>query len=240
VKTIQQSIEPNWLAHIFRDGQSACMNEKLQLYYSPGACSLAPHIALEEAGAEFDPIRVVLAQGEHLKPEYLAINPHSRVPALGTDRGVITENIAVLNFIADEFSAPGSVPRGDAFAAAKCNELLGWFASSVHIAFAEIWRGVRFTDDESVWPALEAGGRKALAGQFGEIEALCGESWLVHDSFSAADSYALVFFRWGKRIGLDMTHYSDWAALVQRILERPAVQRALAREGLPEADFSST
>jgi glutathione S-transferase len=92
----------------------------LKLFYSPGACSLVAHIALEEAGAQFEPVRVTLAQGEHLTPDYLAINPHARVPALATDDGVITENIAILNYIADRFSTEGSVPAGDAFAAAQC------------------------------------------------------------------------------------------------------------------------
>ena len=142
----------------------------LKFFYSPGACSIVPHIALEEAGADFEPVKVVLAEGQHLQPEYLAINPHARVPALGTDRGVITENVAVLNFIADQHGAPGSVPRGDAYATARCNELLGWFSSTVHISFAEIWRGSRFTDDESVWPILEQGGRRNLEQQFAEIE----------------------------------------------------------------------
>ena len=113
----------------------------LKLFYSPGACSIVPHIALEEAGADFEPVRVMLAEGEHLKPEFLAINPHARVPALGTDRGVVTENIAILNLIADLYGAAGAVPRGDPLETARCNELLGWFSSSVHIAFAQVWRG---------------------------------------------------------------------------------------------------
>lgn len=209
----------------------------LKLFYSPGACSIVSHIALEEAGADFEPVRVTLAQGEHLADEYRAINPHARVPALSTEAGVITENIAILNFIADEFKATGSVPRGDHHAAARCNELLGWFASSVHIAFAEIWRGSRFTDDENVWPALEAGGRKALHSQFAEIEQACGGGWLVANDFTAADGYALTFFRWGKRIGLDMSAYPKWAALVERILERVAVKRVLDREGLSADEF---
>ena len=100
----------------------------LKLYYSPGACSLVPHIALEEAGVEFTALRIPIAEGGHLTPEYLAINPHARLPSLETDRGVITENVAVVNFIADRFGAAGSVPRGDPYAAARCNELLGWFA----------------------------------------------------------------------------------------------------------------
>src|SRR6476660_3128980 len=158
----------------------------LKLFYSPGACSLVPHIALEEAGAEFKALRIPIADGGHLSAEYLAINPHARLPALDTERGVITENIAVVNFLADRFGAAGSVPRGDPYAAARCNELLGWFSSSVHIAFAEVWRGSRFTDDEKLWPALETGGRKVLARQFDEIEALCVDDWLAPGGFSAA------------------------------------------------------
>ena len=209
----------------------------LKLFYSPGACSLVTHIALAETGAEFEPVRVVLAQGEHLTPEYLATNPHARVPALETTHGVVTENIAILNYIADLYEAPGSVPRDDPFAAARTNELLGWFASSVHISFAQIWRGERFTPDEDLWPAIKDGGIKALKKQFAEIEKNSGDSWLVESHFTAADSYALTFFRWGRRIGMDMSGYSAWATLNQRILERPAVRRALAREGLKAGEF---
>ena len=211
----------------------------LKLFYSPGACSLVTHIALEEAGAEYEAIRVMLAEGDHLKPEYLAINPHARVPALGTDRRTITENIAILNFLADQFGAHGSVPRGDPYAAARCNELLGWFASTVHISFATIWRGSRFTDDESVWPLLEAGGRKALERQFAEIEQLCGDGWLVQDHFTAADSYALTFFRWGRRIGMDMRRYPAWAELVARALDRPGVATSIEQEGLGRDQFTA-
>ena len=209
----------------------------LKLFYSPGACSLVTHIALEETGSDYEAVRVMLADGEHLKPEFLAINPHARVPALANSHGVVTENIAILNLIADLFEAPGSVPRDDPVAAARCNELLGWFASSVHISFAQIWRGERFTDDQSLWPAIKDGGTKALEKQFAEIEQRSGESWLVDGQFTAADSYALTFFRWGRRIGMDMGRYPAWAALMRRVLERPAVQRALEQEGLKPEEF---
>jgi glutathione S-transferase len=204
----------------------------LKLFHSPGACSLVPHIALEEAGADFEAIRVMLAQGEHLKPEYLAINPHARVPALATEQGTITENIAVINYIADRFGAAGSVPRGNAFLAGKCNELLGWFSSTVHITFALIWRAGRFTDDEGLHPAIQEHGHKLLAGQFDEIEALVGDGWLVGDRFTAADSYALIFFRWGRRVGMDMHSYPKWAALNGRMLGEPSVQRVVEIEEL--------
>jgi glutathione S-transferase len=209
----------------------------LKLFYSPGACSIVPHIALEEAGAEFEPVKVMLAEGQHLTAEYLAINPHARVPALGTERGVISENIAILNYIADEYGAPGSVPRGDAYTAAHCNQLLGWFSSTVHIAFAQAWRAGRFTDDESVHEAIIAGGRDSLERQFAEIDGLAGESWLVGDEFSAADGYALIFFRWGKRIGMEMGRFARWAALNERTLAREPVQRTLEREGWNADDF---
>jgi glutathione S-transferase len=204
----------------------------LKLFHSPGACSLVPHIALEEAGAVYEPVRVMLAQGEHLKPEYLAINPHARVPALVTEQGTITENVAILNYIADRFGAAGSVPRGDAYVTGKCNELIGWFSSSVHITFALIWRASRFSDDESVHPLIQDHGRKILVAQFEEIEGLVGDSWLVGDRFTAADSYALTFFRWGRRIGMDVRGYPKWAALNARLLAEPSVQRAIAGEGL--------
>jgi glutathione S-transferase len=209
----------------------------LKLYYSPGACSIVPHIALHEAGAQFEPVKVVLADGQHLTPDYLAVNPHARVPALGTDRGVISENIAILNFIADEFGAPGSVPRGDAYVTAHCNQLLGWFASTVHISFAQVWRATRFTEDETVHEAIIAGGRANLERQFAEIEQLSGEGWLAGDEFSAADSYALIFFRWGKRIGMDMGRHPRWAALNDRTLARAAVAVTLEREGWQADDF---
>lgn len=209
----------------------------LKLYYSPGACSLVPHIALEEAAVDFEALRIPIADGGNLTPEYLAINPHARLPALGTDQGIITENIAVLNFLADRFGAAGSIPRGDPYAAARVNELLGWFSSSVHIAFAQIWRGSRFTDDEKLWPPLEAGGRKVLHRQFDEIEQLCVDEWLVPAGYTGADGYALTFLRWAKRIGFEIARYPQWVALAARALERPAVKRALEREGLKAEEF---
>lgn len=211
----------------------------LQLFYSPGACSLVTHIALEESGAGYEATRVVLAEGEHHKPEFLAINPHARVPALRTEHGIITENIAILNFIADQFHKDGSVPRDDSFAAARCNELLGWFASTVHISFAQVWRAERFTRDAALHGAIVEGGRENLVSQFREIEEKCSDGWLVGPSFSAADSYAATFFRWGKRIEFDMSQYPRWAALCARIVERPAVRNVLDSEGLQADAFQA-
>ncbi len=210
----------------------------LKLFYSPGACSIVSHIALHEAGADFEAVRVMLAQGEQLKPDYLAINPHGRGPALATDEGVVTEQIAVVNYIADQFGKEGSVPRGGAFAAAKCNELLGWFASTVHISFAEIFRPGRFVTDEAVHDAVTQGGRAALLKHFEEIDGKCGDGWIAGGKFTAADSYLLIFFRWGKRLEFDMSRYSRWASHVERVLDRPAVVRTIEAEGGQRSDFT--
>lgn len=207
------------------------------LYYSPGACSIVPQIALQEAGAEYEPKRVVLANGEHLNADYLAINPQARVPALDVGGMVVTENVAILNYIAHRWRAPGSVPSDDHLAAARCNQLLGWFSSSVHVGFAQVWRAERFTSDEDVHPAIQAGGHDVLDRYFAEIEELCGEEWIVPHKFTAADSYLMTFFRWGKRIEKDMTQYPRWAALVERVLARPAVERTIAMEGLDPDQF---
>jgi len=207
------------------------------LYYSPGACSLVAHIALEEAGAEFTASRVAIAQGEHQTPDYLKINPHARVPALGVNGQIITEQIAILNFLAQRCHADGSVPLDDPLVAARSNELLGWCASTVHIGFAQVWRAERFTTDSAVHPAIQQGGHAALAGYFAEIECLAGEGWTVGDRFTAVDSYFLVFFRWGGRIGTDMGAFPRWAGLARRVAERPAVLRALATEGYTPEDF---
>ena len=209
------------------------------LYYSPGACSLVSHIALEEAGADYEARQVVLASGDHLTPDYRAINPHARVPALDIGGQVITESVAILNYIAHHWHAPGSVPLDDLRAAARCNQLLGWFASSVHIGFAQVWRAERFSSDDSVHPAIQAGGHDVLDRYFGEIEEQCSDGWIVPGHFTAADSYLLIFFRWGRRIGKDMTAYPRWEALVGRVLERAAVQATLAEEGFAPGDFDA-
>ena len=211
----------------------------MKLYYSPGACSLVAHIALAEAGADYELERIVLAEGHHLRPEFLAINPHARVPALASDGQVITENGAILNYVADLFGGDGSVPRGSALETARCNELLGWFASSVHIGFAGVWRAERFTEDKAAWPAIQIGGRTAVERYFGEIDALCGPGWIAGDRFTAADSYVAVFYRWGRRIELDLSAFSNMAALVARVIERPAVARAIADEGLTPQEFAA-
>ncbi len=209
----------------------------LTLYYSPGACSLAPHIILEEAGAPFEAVRVTIAEGLTRTPEYLAINPRARVPALAVQGRIVTENAAILTYLAKLFPDAGLVPA-DLLEQARVQELLSFFASSVHIAFAQIWRAERFTSDEKAHAALQQGGRDALTRYFDEIEGLlAGRDWLLPGCFTIADPYPFVFFRWGRRIGMEMRAYPAWREHSERMLARPSVQRALTREGLDRAEF---
>jgi glutathione S-transferase len=210
----------------------------LTLYYAPGTCSLVSHIALEEAGIEHEARRIDFMKNEQQSEDFLAVNPHGRVPALVTDQGTITENVAILNYLADTFGGEGSVPTGDPFARARANQLLGWFASSVHIAFAQMFRPNRFSPLDDAHQAINDGGRAALGSYFNELDDLCGAGFLVGEEFTAADSYAAVFYRWAKLKKFDMSVYPRWTALVSRVVERPAVVRALEKEGLKPTQFA--
>ncbi|NJC05422.1 glutathione S-transferase [Sphingomonas kaistensis] len=211
----------------------------LKLFYSPGACSLVTHIALHEAEAEHGAVRIDFAAGEQRTPDYLAVNPHGRVPALVTDEGTITENLAILGYLADRFGAPGSVPRGDAFKTAKAMQMLSWLSGTVHAtAFAALFRPARFTADESFHQGIKDGAHAALTSHFVELDDLCGDGWLAGDEYTAADSYAAVFYRWARAAKFDLTLYPRWTGLVSRVVERPAVVRAIAHEGLKIEQFA--
>ncbi len=203
----------------------------LTLYYSPGACSLAPHIVLEEIGTPFAAKRVTILAGEHRTPEYLAINPHGRVPALTDGDFVLTEGPAILSYLGHRFPEAGLLDLANVETLGRTQELLNFFSSSVHVAFAQIWRAARFADSESAREDVMANGRRTVEAWLAELETLVpGGAWAVGGRYSIADPYLLVFYRWATRIGVDMAAYPDWTRHKQAMLARPAVQRALATE----------
>jgi glutathione S-transferase len=209
------------------------------LYYAPGTCALVTHIALEEAGAPYEAVRLDFSKGEQRSPEFLAINPHGRVPALVTDEGTITENLAILGYIADQHGAGGSVPRGNAFETARTMQLLSWLSGTVHgTAFAGLFRPGRFSQGEAAQKAIAEGAHANLTSHFVELDDLCGSGWLAGERFTAADSYAAVFYRWARGAKFDMSLYPRWTGLVSRVVERPAVVRAIAQEGLKIEQFA--
>jgi glutathione S-transferase len=204
----------------------------VKLFYSPGACSLAPHIVLYELGRPFEVERVVIANGDHLKPEYLKINPRGRVPTLLVDGTVIRENSAILTWLGQQ--GAGLFPPLGSLPAAHASEWLAWLTSALHISFAQIWRGLRFSDDATQHAAIRARGLSALAEQFEEIEgALVGKRYVLGDTYSVVDANLLPFFRWGSRMGFPMrSRFPNWTCHTERMLERDAVRRTIAVEGI--------
>lgn len=204
----------------------------LTLFYSPGACSLASHIALEEAGAAYDAKRVDLSKGEQHAPEFVAINPKAKVPALLTPMGVLTESPAILTWVADSHPYANLWPA-DPWDRAQAMSLIAWLSGTVHgTAFAGVFRPARFTADEAAHEAIRADSRKRVAQHFAEIEERIGGRAWMFDQFSIADLYVLVFRRWAARLGMDLTAYPGLVALADRVAARPAAQVVLAREGI--------
>ncbi len=205
----------------------------LKLYASPGACSLAPHILLEETGMPYE--LTLMSTDQVRKPEFLSINAKARVPALVTDEGeVLTEVPAISWYITDSATTIRLLPQ-DRLAAARCFEWFNWLSGTVHtMAFGQFWRMQRFVTDESLFPAVKEKGLANVQDNFAFIEnRLKGHSWAVGNAYTAVDAYLLVFYRWGNRIGLDMrAGYPQWTAHAERMLQRPAVQRALQQESI--------
>jgi len=204
------------------------------LFYSPGACSMASHITLEESGAKYDPKPVLLAKGEHLTPEYKKINPRSKVPALRLDDGtVITENTAILQWIGRSFPQKNLLPKDDV-GQVRCISTCAWLSNSVHPAFTHIFRPERFTADESAREGIKEAGKKTFFAGLQEIDGLIkGNEWVMGSQFTVCDPYALVFYGWGSRIELPVKELKNYTAWKERMLQRPAVRTVLEREKSP-------
>ena len=205
----------------------------IKLYYAPGGCSLAPHIALEEAGAEFEAVRLDFRNAEQRGADYLAINPKGRVPALVTDQGVLTECVAILTWIAQQWPQAGLAPLDDPWAFAQMQSFNAYLASSVHVAYAHVSRPGRYADGEDAAAAMRAKAPEALAGLFALIEAQLsdGRPWVHGDRYTVSDPYLFVMTGWvyGRAL-LDPAATPFLCAHHGRVGERPAVIRVLERE----------
>lgn len=205
----------------------------LTLYFFPGACSTAAHIAIEETGAPYEARRVALRDGEQRSPAYLAINPRGQVPALSVDGGVITENAAILAYLGRRYPSAELLPS-DPVEEARCLAMLTWISNTVDKAFRQAARPERFVADETARPAVQESGRNAYWGHCQEIDALLeGRSWLIGDRYTVADPYALVYYGWGLRLKLPMQDLANYTRHKDRLLQRPAVRTVLEREDSP-------
>jgi glutathione S-transferase len=202
----------------------------LTLYYAAGACSMASHIGLEESGAPYETKLVSFANSEQRSEAYLKVNPRGKVPALSVDGSVLTENTAILTYLAHEFPASKLLPA-DPLAAARCVATMAWFSNAVHPSFTHINRPERFADDPAAHATLKETGRKNFWANLEEIDAMLkGKDWTMGAQYTVCDPYALVFYGWGLRINLPMKELAAYSAFKDRMLLRPAVRKILERE----------
>jgi glutathione S-transferase len=207
----------------------------LKLYFAPGACSFVPHALLETIGEPFEPVLVKLHKGEQNGPEYRAVNPRGQVPALVVGATVITQIVAIVDYLDRThpqlgFLPPEPVPR------AKAMETLAWMNNTVHPTFTHVFMPFKYSDKPQVQAELKAYNAQLYRPMLADIEAMArglGEgAFLGGRTFGPLDAYALTLLRWGGYAGIDPTTFPALWAHVQKVAELPAVARAIARERL--------
>jgi glutathione S-transferase len=207
----------------------------MRLYYATGACSLAPHIALEEVGDRFELSRVDLAANQQNSAEFLRVNAKARVPTLTDGDWVLTEAPAILRYIAARHPAAGLWPW-DPRQEARCAEWLAWISSTIHVSAGHVRRAARYASDPRAVEDVAATAKKTCRELWQTVESRIGEGpWAIGERYSVTDPYLLVYWMWGRSplLGYDMAHdFPQWTAHARRLAARPAVQRAFASEGL--------
>ena len=203
----------------------------LKLYYMPGTCALASHIALEQAGVPYEAIRVDFAKSEQRASAYLAINPKGRVPSLVTDRGVLTETPAILVFIAQSHPAAKLAPVDDPFALAEAQAFNSYLCSTVHVAHAHRMRGPRWSEEPAVIEGMKRGVAKSVSAAFDLIErGMLKGPWVLGESYSICDPYLFTLAQWVEADGVDTAKLPRVMEHRRRVAELPAVRKALAAE----------
>lgn len=199
-----------------------------KLYYSPGSCALASHIALEEAGGDYEAIRIDFGAGEQSKPEYLSINPKGRVPALVTERGILTETPAILLFIAQCQPQAGLAPLDDIFDLARLQAFNSYLCSTVHVAHAHRGRGHRWADDPAAIADMQRKVPESVGACFQLIESEMFEGpWVMGDTYTLCDPYFYTVSRWLEGDKADTTKLPKTMAHMKRMEERSAVKTVL-------------
>jgi glutathione S-transferase len=204
----------------------------MKLYYAPGACSLAPHIALREAGLPFELSLVDFQAGKNTQDgkDYLSINPKGAVPALQLDDGeVLTEAAVLLQYIADKATTRALAPAAGTKERYRLQEWLNYIATEVHKGFGPLWK-------PNTPDAYKAIVKENLATQFRYLDkALAGRDYLTGGTFTIADVYLFTILNWTKFHKIDLAPYPALQAFMQRVTARPKVKEALQAEGLLKA-----
>jgi glutathione S-transferase len=202
----------------------------MRLFYSEGSCSLASHIALEEAGAAYELVRTSTRDGAQRRPEYLALNPKGRVPALATDQGVLTENVAILAWIAQTYPQARLAPT-DPWGFAQAQAFNSYLASTVHVAHAHRHRGYRWADEESSFEDMRRKVPQTIGECFHLIETeLFKGPFVLGEAYCVCDAYLFTVADWLEGDGVDPARFPTVLEHRERVRARPAVARALAQE----------
>lgn len=203
----------------------------MKLYYSPGACSLSPHIALLEAGLPYDLVKVDLkAKKLENGDDYLAINPKGQVPALGLDNGeLMTEGPIIVQMIADQASGKNLAPAKDSNERYRLQEALNFITTELHKNFSPLF-------NPTIPDEVKAFFRDRLTGKFKYLDSqLAGKDYLMGKQFTVADGYLFTMLRWAEAHKLDLSGFKNLTAYKDRVAARPKVQEALTKEGLMKA-----
>lgn len=205
----------------------------LTLYYAPGTCALATHIALIDAGAEFKTVRLSFQREEQRKPDYLAINPKARVPSLITERGVLTETPALLAYVAQRFPQAKLAPLDDAFAFAQVQEFNSYLCSTAHVAHAHRMRGHRWVDPADT-AAIDAMKRRVPYSVTQIFELIDGKMlkgpWVMGESYTICDPYLFTLSQWLEGDGVDLNRIPKVREHRARMAARDSVKRAIAEQ----------
>ena len=200
-----------------------------KLYYAPGTIALASLIALEEAGAAYTAERLDFKNSQQTTAEYLAINPKGRVPALVTDRGILTETPAILGYIAQGFPQAKLMPE-EPFTAAQAQSFNSYLCSTVHINHAHKMRGYRWAVEESSFADMKRKVPETMAACFALIEReMLKGPWVMGEQYTICDPYLYAIELWLDGDGVDLATLPKVAAHRKRMEERPAVQKVLAQ-----------
>jgi glutathione S-transferase len=203
----------------------------MKLYYSPGACSLSPHIALLEAGLPYDLVKVDLrAKKLENGDDYLKVNPKGQVPALVLDNGeVVTEGPVIVQMIADKVSAKNLAPARDSAERYKLQEWLNFITAELHKNFGPMFSPVLADDAKAFF-------KDRVMGKFKYVESqLAGRDYVMGKQFTVADGYLFTMLAWADRLKFDLSAMPNLLAYKARVGARPKVQEALTREGLLKA-----
>jgi glutathione S-transferase len=201
-----------------------------KLYYGPGTCARASHIALEEAGAAYTTERLDMKNNQQNSAEYLKINPKGRVPTLVTDRGTLTETPAMLAFIAQSFPQAKLAPD-DAFTFAQAQSFNSYLCSTVHINHAHKMRGPRWATEESSFADMKRKVPQTMAASFTLIERdMLKGPWVMGEQYTICDPYLFTISSWLEGDSVDIAQFPKVADHYARMSARPAVQKVLAEE----------